>query len=342
MRVTLDVFSGRPNPTWRLTPREARELIDRAAAGGASPPADPAPVLGFRGFAALPDPEDQVARAGLPLRFDVARLPAAAAPAPFAAARERAAFAAGALDPAAFAPGPAAPSAPEADTADWLLETARGTVEDHVLDLVRASVRGGARAEARAEARATRGHEEEGRILAVDREELRAGPAAARAPRDEAAAPENLFAGETCQPFLTPMAPLFWDYQPIRLTNNCYNYATNFVSYTLAQPGRFSGHLYTAFTCDAVLQAAMSDGILTQCDGSVRVVALGIWPDTDFHWWRLHPDGFWAHKIGWNPWTNRDNLGRIIGFGLTPATCDRGVYTTFCGYYYVPLGVQVV
>lgn len=51
MRVELDVFSGRPNPRWRLdarSSRELRQLEDRLTAS-TSAPADP-PALGYRGF----------------------------------------------------------------------------------------------------------------------------------------------------------------------------------------------------------------------------------------------------------------------------------------------------
>jgi hypothetical protein len=49
--VELDVFSGRPNPSWQATPDEAREVIEKLAGlvrvDGAEPPRA---VLGYRGF----------------------------------------------------------------------------------------------------------------------------------------------------------------------------------------------------------------------------------------------------------------------------------------------------
>ena len=50
MEVELDVFSGRPNPSWSLSPAEEEELLFRLSD---LPPTDsvPDPVdLGFRGF----------------------------------------------------------------------------------------------------------------------------------------------------------------------------------------------------------------------------------------------------------------------------------------------------
>ncbi|GAB3196619.1 hypothetical protein GCM10027062_06350 [Nocardioides hungaricus] len=50
--VELDVFSGRPNPRWLLTPTEAAEFTQRVLDGAT--PAVPVDVsegnLGYRGF----------------------------------------------------------------------------------------------------------------------------------------------------------------------------------------------------------------------------------------------------------------------------------------------------
>lgn len=50
MEVELDVFSGRPNPSWSLSPAEEKELLRRLSG---LPPTDSLPTpadLGFRGF----------------------------------------------------------------------------------------------------------------------------------------------------------------------------------------------------------------------------------------------------------------------------------------------------
>lgn len=50
MRVVVDVFSGRPNPTWSLDPAQREELLGRLAAlAEGAPPAADAPGLGYRG-----------------------------------------------------------------------------------------------------------------------------------------------------------------------------------------------------------------------------------------------------------------------------------------------------
>lgn len=50
MRVTLDIFSGRPNPTWKLTNKQAEELIDRVAGRSLLGSSETQGRLGFAGF----------------------------------------------------------------------------------------------------------------------------------------------------------------------------------------------------------------------------------------------------------------------------------------------------
>ncbi len=50
LRIELDVFSGRPNPSWVLTPAESEEIVMRLRRlASAAMPTAPAP-LGYRGF----------------------------------------------------------------------------------------------------------------------------------------------------------------------------------------------------------------------------------------------------------------------------------------------------
>jgi hypothetical protein len=52
LQVELDIFSGRPNPRWTLTPREERELIERVKADPSLmvPVTTPVGGLGYRGY----------------------------------------------------------------------------------------------------------------------------------------------------------------------------------------------------------------------------------------------------------------------------------------------------
>lgn len=140
--------------------------------------------------------------------------------------------------------------------------------------------------------------------------------------------------------------PVFWNENPARLeNNNCYNYATNCANDTFAQPGKKSGSLYTEFTCPNVSAAAFKDGLDVVCNKEVYKVALVMTPttihpdDQDYHWYRLVENGdFWGHKPGETEVTNLDNSRKII---QDPSKANRGIYSKFCQYMYVPKGTIV-
>lgn len=132
--------------------------------------------------------------------------------------------------------------------------------------------------------------------------------------------------------------PGFWNNDPVvRQSNNCYNYASNWRTNTFAQPGRGCGQMYTALTCSEVIRAALCDGMHRRYDcfpDTERpryLVALVVAPGFDYHWYRKMKEGFWGHKPGSTHVRNVDNSGNVIS---DPATCDRGPYTHFCGYFY--------
>jgi hypothetical protein len=309
VRVTLNLFSGRPNPSWRLTPSQARHLVERVAAPGVPVEAEEAPALGLRGITVDAEMEDVVLARPVPSRFVLATPAVAAARRPAKPAGRRST-----RGPAADVPTP-----PDAHgLVEWLLTTAGDALESRVAEEVRSALRG-----------------EPPSAAAVERDARGRGTSA------EAELTSALDASG-CEPFLTAIHAGFWNTPSIRFRNNCYNYATNFVSNTLAQPGRRAGRQFASFDCQSVANAAASDGCLPSCRGSVRVVALAIWPGFDFHWWRLHPNASWAHKIGTSPVLQVDNAGRRLTNALTPANCDRGPYTRFCGFFFVPLGVTVL
>jgi hypothetical protein len=130
--------------------------------------------------------------------------------------------------------------------------------------------------------------------------------------------------------------PAFWNVPARQPKNNCYNYANNQATNTFAQPGRATGHMYTAINCDQVSAGATSDG-LTACGGFADALAAGsgwyvglvIWPGHDYHWYRQDACGCWSHKPGQTAARNTDNAGATIS---DPQACDRGPYTVFCSY----------
>ncbi|MDZ4719869.1 MAG: hypothetical protein SH847_15575 [Roseiflexaceae bacterium] len=167
------------------------------------------------------------------------------------------------------------------------------------------------------------------------------GPDSNIAPEATEAAGTEDDAAVTCYIEYAAYNPNFWNNNATILSrNNCYNYASNKRTDTFAQPGRGSGHIYTAITCPAVTAAALSDGLHHRyvCFPTTQapryLVALVVAPGPgfiDFHWYRKNTEGFWSHKPGGTKVRNVDNSNVLI---LNPETCNRGPYTRFCGYFY--------
>jgi hypothetical protein len=136
--------------------------------------------------------------------------------------------------------------------------------------------------------------------------------------------------------------PQWWnDGGQIQWNNNCYNYGTNYRSDTYAQPGQASNAMYANITCAAVKAGAIADALLdspnanNRCPREGHLVALVVGPNWDFHWYRKGRNGRWTHKPGGTPATNLDNSGNLIA---DPRTADRGGYTDFCGFMVVMHG----
>jgi hypothetical protein len=123
-----------------------------------------------------------------------------------------------------------------------------------------------------------------------------------------------------------------------QITNNCYNYATNYRTDTFAQPGGVDG----PYSCDSVGPAAVADDLIdtpkanNKCPKEGHLVALVIIPDgDDYHWYRKGRNDYWTHKPGHTPVTNVDNSGAFI---RDPRTANRGPYTDFCTFMVVMHG----
>jgi hypothetical protein len=148
----------------------------------------------------------------------------------------------------------------------------------------------------------------------------------------------------TCNIEVGVFNPAFWNDPNYIHRNNCYNYASNKRTNTFAQPGRGSGHMYTALTCPAVTAAALSDGLHHRFDCFPDtekprwLVALVVAPGYDYHWYRKQKEGFWGHKPGGTDARNYDNNHNTV---LNPETCARAPYTDFCGYFYVPKSQKI-
>lgn len=145
--------------------------------------------------------------------------------------------------------------------------------------------------------------------------------------------------GQTAPAFF----PQWWNNDPVRLANNnCYNYANNLATNTFAQPGRATGRPITGLSCQGVQPSAQSDGLVPAPNFVLPTpgwyVALVIWPNRDYHWYRQDNTGCWSHKPGSTPVTPLDNNGNPI---TDPQTCARGPYTAFCSYMTTRQGVNI-
>lgn len=136
--------------------------------------------------------------------------------------------------------------------------------------------------------------------------------------------------------------PTWWnDAGQVQFNNNCYNYGTNYRSDTYAQPGLANGAMYSSITCPDVLAGAVADALIdsptanNKCPKEGHLVALVVGPQWDFHWYRKGRNGLWTHKPGGTPATNVDNSGNLI---TDPRTADRGNYTDFCTFMTVMHG----
>ncbi len=305
VKVTLDIFSGMPNPSWVLSEEDTKELINRFA-GKAMPSIDAVEVvLGFRSFIIEAESDDEELIRKLPSAFRVG----GTFPQKYVTAAESTAL-------------PSLTVEESDEAAHWLLTTAAKAVSEELIRHVESVV------ETREKAMGPIKEEP------VEVEEEAAEKEAAEKYKKDKFAP--------CVIQNTPYNPNFWNLNDrARKCNNCYNYAMNYRSDNFAQPGLISGHPNSVMQCTNVIKAAEWDGCKRICSGINKNVALVVWPGIDYHWYRKHSNGFWGHKPGCTPARNTDNRGRVIGGSLTPQNCDRGPYTQFCSYMFSPKGMRV-
>jgi len=284
LRITIDIFSGRPNPVIEVSGREEREILERVRPGArlkADEMGAPEHVLGYRGL--IIEQAGNAAR-GLPKIFRVA---------------------AGSVYGQKLAHNIADPSF-ERNFArtPGLAGRVQGIAEfSEILD------------------------EEIERLHEIRRHY--------RHHRHHWPEKEHCH----CAPLYEPN---WWnDAGQKQFNNNCYNYATNYRTDTFAQPGRANGAMYTALDCASVRAGAIADDLIAtpgaknKCPKEGHLVALVIWPNVDFHWYRKGRNGFWSHKPGGTQVRNVDNSNHLIP---DPRTANRGGYTVFCTFMVVMHG----
>jgi hypothetical protein len=310
--VELDIFSGNPNPRWKLTPKEESELIARVMAEPSltSPPKS-AGGLGYRGFTISADNKSKSVfeKSGLPSMFYIE-------------------------------------SKESLDTQLALINSidAEKITSDEVRQVALDSMITTNRAWAdywrthtsidslSSDTPATEGFEPSNDFKP-------------NAPAD--ATPPTEGAALVCGPLvlLSDTDFSFWNGGSVIRKNNCYNFASAYRSNTFAQPGRKSGVMWNtladcSYAPGTVSYGAEADGFTTTCWDSVNELytCLVMWPNNDYHWYRLCANSHWCHKPGQTAARNYDNSGNWIA---DPATCNRGPYTLVCSYRYFKYGSTV-
>jgi hypothetical protein len=124
--------------------------------------------------------------------------------------------------------------------------------------------------------------------------------------------------------------------------NNCYCFASNHIANVrFALPGRRGGRPATSITCGGVIDGLRADGWQDGCQFNGLTIALVIWPNVDYHFYRLVTGGpywWWGHKPGGTPAKYTDDCGHPIyqyqGRGYAPNNICRGSYIHLCEYFY--------
>lgn len=149
--------------------------------------------------------------------------------------------------------------------------------------------------------------------------------------------------------------------EPYSNQANCYAYAmklendprTGAPFQRKPQPGEFSGNRLIARDLHGGSETVKSNinkkvsadaKVLnlnyTEVNSADHIAKSGNWvvalvyatDGSDYHWYRRNDDGTWSHKPGSTPIISWDASGHTI---TDPATCDRGIYDGFLGYYEV-------
>jgi hypothetical protein len=301
LKVTADLYSGRPNPEWTVNGAEAAQILKDLALNPTAAAAMDSGFqgLGNRGLIVEPLSDDASAEYGLPTSFRLANGVGGASGKGLEVAER---LVRGMLD-ASATPVLGDVNAPKDEYDKGLQQM----LLDHIAS-----------------------------AAASTTTEATQQPATSEEETDDAAAR----AAAVCQIEVAAFNPGFWNVPAVMPRNNCYNYATNRRTDTFAQPGRASGRMYSAINCAEVGAAAVRDGARQHpncapaSEASRWYMALVIAPGPgfrDYHWYRRSREGFWGHKPGGTAARNVDNAGGVI---VDPRTANRGPYTIFCGFYY--------
>ena len=325
LRITIDAFSGIPNPSWEIDdPDQVSELLELFARNRAALAEKWTGYtgLGFRGLRV--DIIGDIEFPGLPQSFEVA---GGGAQDPFTSAT---------LADRLVATMPSGPQTGEAFAAgeEWSEEFRQAVREEIQRTVTRARLDGAAQAES-----------QEGpppnSMLMVE---------------PEAGGQLLTLAGSSECPYdVLPFIPGYWNRPEIQLKNNCYNYAVCRRTDDYAQPGYAHGYVIPTLTktCFEVTQGVLLDGLRKYPDDcqppeSLRFLIAMVRGVTrlgpDFHFYRLHSEGFWGHKMGDGPARNTCDAQPGSHVITDPKVCcdqGHGRYTEWCGYFQSRHSVQI-
>lgn len=294
LRIELDIFSGRPNPSWVVDEKNAKAILDKISKSpDAIADADVGKQdLGYRGVILEPLTEELMYEYNVPSVFKLAS----------SGSKDLATGINLAIDIIKKMPLEKKPEDADATPLE-------ADLQKIVLDELNIFSK---------------------RVASLSGEDV---PEMVQAPADV-----------TCKFERTAFNPAFWNNAAVISKNNCYNYATNRRTDTFAQPGRATGCYPYSITCDTVTKGALCDGAhkryncFPDTQAPRNLIAMVVWPGHDYHWYRLHSEGFWGHKPGGTAAKNTDNCNKVI---TNPETCCRGPYTLFCGYFYTCKSMKI-
>lgn len=310
LEIELDIFSGMPNPTWLLSKRQEGTLYELLRAQpnqiSAATAMGTRLGLGYRGLI-------------------VRRIKTDEGPWDRAVSARRVPF------PDEFRVGIKATKGDSA--ADWLVKTAKRQgvrLVDEVQEVVSRGV---------VLVPATRGPSAPP-FAKIDRGRVERADIAVDTPLKPGTEPHETW--WACGSNWFNANASFFN-EPAHVTrNNCYCFASNHrPDIRGARPGQRGGRPARSLTCGSCIDGLRADGWNDGCQPNGLTIAMVIWPNNDYHFYRLVTGGpywCWGHKPGGTPAKYTDDCGHTIfqynGRGYAPNNICRGNYTNFCGYFY--------